>query len=395
MTKLERMIAELCPSGVEYKKLGEIAEIHRGGNLQKKDFRSDGIPCIHYGQIYTKYGLFANQTISFVSEECSKKQKLAQPNDIIMAVTSENIEDVCKCVAWLGDREVAVSGHTAIIRHHQNAKFLTYYFHTDMFTVQKRKLAHGTKVIEVTPSTLGNLYIPVPPLEIQQEIVRILDNFTELSAELSARLKQYEFYRDALLTAPSKSAMKCLGETCDMRAGKAIRSVCISDKQEKSTPIPCYGGNGRRGFVSDFNYDGEFPIIGRQGALCGNVNFASGKFYATEHAVVVNSKGSYQPRFLFHLLTHMDLNRYKSAGAQPGLAVKTLAEISAPVPPMEVQERIAHVLDNFEAICSDLRIGLPAEIAARKKQYEYYRDALLTFAATGETIFTDRQTEHK
>ena len=117
------MIAELCPSGVEYKKLGEIAEIHRGGNLQKKDFRSDGIPCIHYGQIYTKYGLFANQTISFVSEECSKKQKLAQPNDIIMAVTSENIEDVCKCVAWLGDREVAVSGHTAIIRHHQNAKF--------------------------------------------------------------------------------------------------------------------------------------------------------------------------------------------------------------------------------------------------------------------------------
>ena len=103
MSKLDELLRELCPNGVEYKKLGEIATISRGGNFQKKDFLTEGVPCIHYGQIYTKYGLFADKTFTFISEECAKKQKMAQPNDIVMAVTSENIEDVCKCLAWLGD----------------------------------------------------------------------------------------------------------------------------------------------------------------------------------------------------------------------------------------------------------------------------------------------------
>ena len=208
MSKLDEMIRELCPDGVEYKKLGEIATISRGGNFQKKDFLTEGVPCIHYGQIYTKYGLFTDKTFTFISEECAKKQKMAQPNDIVMAVTSENIEDVCKCLAWLGDEPVAVSGHSAIIHHNQNAKYLVYYFHSQMFFSQKRKLAHGTKVVEVTPDTLVNITLPVPPFEVQREIVRVLDDYTEnivelqnqLTAEITARQKQYEFYRDKLLT---------------------------------------------------------------------------------------------------------------------------------------------------------------------------------------------------
>ena len=157
MSKLNELIQQLCPEGVEYKALGSFATISRGGNFQKKDFREDGFPCIHYGQIYTKYGLFVDKTISFISPACADKQKLALKNDIIMAVTSENIEDVCKCIAWLGDSEVAVSGHSAIIRHSQNPKYLTYYFHSRMFFDQKRKLAHGTKVIEVTPDKLASV----------------------------------------------------------------------------------------------------------------------------------------------------------------------------------------------------------------------------------------------
>lgn len=112
--------------------------------------------------------------------------------------------------AWqttLGDDEIAVSGHTAIIHHTLSPKYLCYYFHTAMFYAQKKKLAHGTKVIEVTPDKLADITIPVPPIEVQTEIVKILDNFTELSAELSAELtaeltarkKQYEYYRDLLL----------------------------------------------------------------------------------------------------------------------------------------------------------------------------------------------------
>ncbi len=189
-------------------RLGDIATIVRGGNFQKKDFRPTGIPCIHYGQIYTKYGTYTEKTLQFLEEDTARKCKMAMENDIVMAITSENVEDVCKCVAWLGKENIAVSGHTAIIRHDQNAKYLAYFFQTEMFFAQKRKLAHGTKVIEVTPSELENVVIPLPPRETQANIVSILDRFDALCndltaglpAEIEARRKQYEYYRDKLLT---------------------------------------------------------------------------------------------------------------------------------------------------------------------------------------------------
>ena len=189
-------------------KLGEFAVISRGGNFQKKDFVDNGLPCIHYGQIYTHYGTYADTTLTTINEEAYSKSKKAKKNDIVMAVTSENIEDVCKSVAWLGDKDIAVSGHTAIISHHQNAKYLSYYFSSNAFFKQKKKLAHGTKVIEVTPNTLANVEVPLPSLEIQNRLVEVLDNFDsicsdlniDLPAEIEARQKQYEYYRDSLLT---------------------------------------------------------------------------------------------------------------------------------------------------------------------------------------------------
>ena len=125
-----------------------------------------------------------------------------------MVVTSENVEDVCSCVAWLGDEDVAVSGHTAIIHHNQNAKYLSYYFRTSAFFAQKRKIVHGTKVIEVTPDKLYDIVIMLPPIEEQNRIVAILDRFDKLCndmaeglpAEIEARKRQYEYYRDKLLT---------------------------------------------------------------------------------------------------------------------------------------------------------------------------------------------------
>ena len=189
-------------------KLGEFAVISRGGNFQKKDFVDNGLPCIHYGQIYTHYGTYADTTLTTINEEAYSKSKKAKKNDIVMAVTSENIEDVCKSVAWLGDKDIAVSGHTAIISHHQNAKYLSYYFSSNAFFKQKKKLAHGTKVIEVTPNTLANIEVPLPSLEVQNRLVEVLDNFDsicsdlniDLPAEIETRQKQYEYYRDSLLT---------------------------------------------------------------------------------------------------------------------------------------------------------------------------------------------------
>ena len=185
-----------------------IAKISRGGNFQKKDFVASGRPCIHYGQMYTYFGIHTDKTLTFVDDEIFEKSKTAKSGDIIMAVTSENVEDVCLCTAWLGSEEVAVSGHTAIISHNQNAKFMSYYFHSSDFFSQKKKLAHGTKVIEVTPNKLNDIIIMLPSIEKQEKIVSILDRFDTLCndlsaglpAEIEARQKQYEYYRDKLLS---------------------------------------------------------------------------------------------------------------------------------------------------------------------------------------------------
>lgn len=193
---------------VQYVKLKDISQIIRGGNFQKKDFMDEGKPCIHYGQIYTRYGSNVSSTFTYVSDEVFSKSKQAQPNDIIMAVTSENIEDVCKCVVWCGNENVAVSGHTAIIHHNINAKYLGYYFSTSHFYKDKTKLVHGTKVMEVTPSSLNEILIPLPNLNEQERIANLIENFDKLCnditsgipAEIKARQKQYEYYRDKLLT---------------------------------------------------------------------------------------------------------------------------------------------------------------------------------------------------
>jgi type I restriction modification DNA specificity domain protein len=157
--------------------------------------------------MYTHFGIYTTEALKCISEDVAKKSKMAVKNDIVMAVTSENVEDVCKCTAWLGIENIAVSGHTAIIHHNQNAKYLSYYFHSTMFSAQKKRLAHGTKVIEVTPNALNDVVIPLPSLDEQERIVSILDRFDTLCndlsiglpAEIEARQKQYEYYRDRLL----------------------------------------------------------------------------------------------------------------------------------------------------------------------------------------------------
>ena len=188
--------------------MGEIGQFMRGNGLQKKDFTESGIGCIHYGQIYTYYGLSATKTKSFVSEETASRSKMAHSGDIIIAITSENVEDVCKAVAWLGDEDIAVSGHTAIFSHTENPKYISYCFQAEGFFIQKKKYARGAKVVEISPKEIAKIKIPLPPLSEQERIVSILDKFEALvndiseglPAELKARRQQYEYYRDKLLS---------------------------------------------------------------------------------------------------------------------------------------------------------------------------------------------------
>jgi len=193
---------------VEWKTLGEVGEFIRGNGLQKKDFTQSGVGCIHYGQIYTYYGTFTHTTKSFVSEEAAKKFKKAQKGDVIIATTSENVEDVCKTVVWLGDEEICISGETYIFKHTQNPKYIAYYLQTPMFFNYKKQYITGTKVIRLHGNKLEKFPIPIPPLAEQERIVSILDKFDALvndisiglPAEIEARRKQYEYYREKLLS---------------------------------------------------------------------------------------------------------------------------------------------------------------------------------------------------
>lgn len=407
MSKLEELIARFCPNGVEYKKLGDIATISRGGNFQKKDYVEYGIPCIHYGQIYTYYGLFADKTMSFIDAEKAKKQKKACTNDIIMAVTSENIEDVCKCIAWLGESEVAISGHTAIIHHYQNPKYMVYYLRSSLFYKQKVKLAYGTKVIEVAPDKLADIVMPVPPLDVQREIVRILDNFTglitELTAELIARKKQYEYYRNKMLSFNNKVSFETLGTVCNVQTGgtpskrnseywnggtiKWLGStVCKNQKSvdEITDYITERGVNESSAKIMKK----ETTLIALVGATIGKV-----AFLPFEAAINQNIAGIYpknvkmlNPSYIYYVCERLYPQFIALAqGAKLAMAnLSFVRSLQIPIPSVEVQERIVNALDNFDVICTDLKIGLPAEIEARQKQYEYYRDRLLAFSELGK-----------
>lgn len=402
MSNLEELIERLCPDGVEYKTLGDVATISRGGNFQKKDFTEQGKPCIHYGQIYTRYGLFTDKTLTFINDECFAKQKYAEPNDIIMAVTSENIEDICKCVAWLGTEKVAVSGHSAIIHHSLDPKYLAYFFHSQHFFNQKRRLAHGTKVMEVTPDTLKSIKLPVPPLEVQREIVRILDNFTflttELAAELAARQKQYEYYRDKLLTPKAEIKTVELGEVCTFVRGPfggALKKEIFKPHgyavYEQQHAI--YRTLDFRYFIDKKKFDELKRFSIKPGDMIVSCSGTIGKtFIIPEDALegVINQAllkltphdelNVFYLQYFFENTISKELNGVARGGAIKNVpSVSELKAIKIPVPSLDVQERLVQVLDNFDAICSDLNIGLPAEIEARQKQYEYYRDKLLTF----------------
>ena len=190
--------------------LGELGTFTRGSGLQKKDFTSSGIGCIHYGQIYTYYGTYAKKTKSFVSQEFAQKARKAKYGDLIIATTSENDEDVCKAVAWMGNDEIAISSDACFFTHVMNPKYVAYYFQTEHFQKQKRSLITGTKVRRVNARDLAKVKIPIPPLSEQERIVSILDKFDTLTTsiseglpkEIELRRKQYEYYRNQLLSFP-------------------------------------------------------------------------------------------------------------------------------------------------------------------------------------------------
>ncbi|EFI2176647.1 TPA: restriction endonuclease subunit S [Escherichia coli] len=393
---------------VEWLSLGELGDFIRGNGLQKKDFVESGFPAIHYGQIYTRYGLSADKTFTYVLPELANKLRKAQKNDLLLATTSENDEDVVKPLAWLGDN-VAISGDMMLFRHEQNVKYLAYFFQSEIFQTQKMKYITGAKVRRVSSGDLSKIKIPIPcsnnpekSLAIQSEIVRILDKFTALTAELTAELnmrkKQYNYYRDQLFSfKEGEVEWKALGEIGEVRMCKRILKSQTSSEGE----IPFYkiGTFGKepdsyisRKLFNEFKEKYSYPKVGEvlisaSGTIGRTVIFDGRESYFQDSNIVwiENNEKIVLNKYLFYF--------YKIAkwGISEGGTIKrlyndNLRKLMIPVPfpdsperSLVEQQKIVKLLDKFDALTNSITEGLPREIELRQKQYEYYRDLLFNF----------------
>jgi len=314
-------------------------------------------------------------------------------------------EDVCKAVAWLGDDEIAISGDAHIFQHNQNPKYVSYFFKTAMFFDQKKKYITGTKVLRVSGKNLAKLKIPIPPLTIQKEIVKILDNFTqleaELEAELTARKKQYDYYSNQLLMVNDKGLMAD-GTKVEFRAlgevGKVAMCKRIFKNQTSTTgQIPFYkiGTFGKlpNAFISQEIFDEyrrkfSFPkkgdvLLSASGTIGRRVIYDGKPAYFQDSNIIWidNDESKVLNMFLYYL--YSTVTWQTEGGTIKRLYNDNLKKIQIPIPPLSKQKEIVAILDKFDALVNDISTGLPAEIAARKKQYEYYRNQLLMFNDKG------------
>lgn len=218
--------------GWKYCKLGEVGTFIRGGNFSKKDFIEDGYPCIHYGQIHTKFGIETSVHLSSVSEDIVKKERCAKKGDLVIAITSEDDAGSCKCTAWMADYDAYVGGHAAIYRHTLEPKYVSYYFRSSQFQKEKLQYTHGFKVVEISPKDIAKIDIPVPPLSTQQSIVTYLDTSFSLIDSLAENAKKALENAKALFQAELKKLMekkegweeKKLEELSELQSGYAFKS---------------------------------------------------------------------------------------------------------------------------------------------------------------------------
>ena len=406
MSKLDEMIRELCPDGVEYVKLNSVCDIYDGTH-STPNYTESGVKFASVENIGNLYA-----TRKYISEKDFEKYKIKpRIGDVMM--TRIGSVGVCTVV----DRNEALAFYVslALLRPQLDkvqSRFLKYAIESihGRKELRKRTLINAVP-IKINKDDIGKVTIPLPPIEIQSEIVHTLDNYTEnvvklqnqLTAELTARQKQYTFYRNKLLTFGGNEKAKIV----KISLGD-IGPICMCKRILKSQTntvegVPFYkiGTFGKKAdaYISKETFDEyrskySFPkkgdvLISAAGTI-GRTVVYDGKpaYFQDSNIVWIDNNESVVLNSYLRYCYELKPWKVSSGGTIQRLYNDNIAKAIITVPSLDVQNRIVNVLDNFEKICSDLNIGLPAEIEARQKQYEYYRDKLLTFVETGNTILS-------
>lgn len=359
-----------CP--VEWKELGEVAEVGTGNNNTNEQDENG------------KYPFYVR------SKNIKKINTYLFDEEAIVIPGEGDIGEIFHYIKGkYGLHQRAYRIHITV--DNINTKFIYYYMYANFKKFIIKKAVSAT-VSSIRKPMIEKFLIPIPPLEIQEKIVEKLDKMTEyvteLTSELTSRKKQYYFYRDKLLSFEDEVYQvewKILKDVATLKNGKDWKTL-------SSGEIPVYGSGGEMGqFVSNYSYDKPTVLIPRKGSI-SNLFYLEKAFWNVDTIYYTEiDDEQIIPKYFYYYLTTVKLEEMATNPTRPSLTQAILDKIRIPVPSLEIQSRIVQVLDNFDMVCNDLSIGLPKEIELRQKQYEYFREKLLTFVAEGE--YTESRVE--
>ena len=363
--------------GWEYKKLCDVAYVFAGQGAPQgnENYSATGTPFIKAGNLEDLVNGFPEDEVQKVSEEVAKSHRLKiyKAGSILFAKSGMSC---MKGWVYTLKRDCYVVSHLAIITPKTiNSSFLNYYLRH----YKPYSLVQDSAYPSISLKDIENLHIQCPNLNIQVQIVSELDQLSSVIEKHKSQLKElnklaqsvfYDMFGDPD-NNPKNFEIRTIDKVCSLKAGKAIKAEELSNcYSEKS--YPCYGGNGIRGYINKYSHDGTYPIIGRQGALCGNVNLACGQFYATEHAVVVMPIININTLWLYYVLLSMRLGQYAHGVAQPGLSVKDLNPLSMILPPLSLQQEFAAKIEAIETMKAKIRQSLTETEQLFNSRMDYY-----------------------
>lgn len=313
-------------------------------------------------------GYLIAQKIIKKQDAPSRAQRLLKTEDIIFQIVRPYQRNNFFCNFNKENHYVASTGY-AQLRAFESSRFLYHAIHTNDFVNIVISKCTGSNYPAINSSDLANIKLSIPDANEQQKISDCLSSIDELIIAESKKIDALKTYKKGLmqqlfpaegetlpkLRFPEFQAApdweeKTLQELCSLQAGKFITASEIYEKKQKDL-YPCYGGNGLRGFVKNYTHNGTYPLIGRQGALCGNINISEGSFYATEHAVVVTAKKGVNVNWLFYQLVRLNLNQYATGQAQPGLSITVLDKVCSTIPNSLIEQRkIADCLSSIDEL---------------------------------------------